>query len=83
MKTETGAALSAAFPKPKPKSELLSFSQIEKDYGSPKESTMYAWVCLNRYGIRDLVIKVGRLSRIRRSDFEDWLASRQAGGKAA
>lgn len=58
-------------------SDLLDFKQIEHAYGTPTEATAYVWACQNRYGFRDIVIKVGRLSRVRRGDFEAWLTSRR------
>ena len=65
------------------KSELLDFDQIEGEYGTPTKRTSYVWACTNRYGFRDLIIKVGSRSKIRRSDFERWLESRKLGGNAA
>ena len=66
----------------KPVSEQLGFDQIEAEYGTPKKRTSYVWVSTNRYGFRDLVIKVGGRCKVKRSDFEEWLESRRIGGKA-
>jgi hypothetical protein len=62
-----------------PSSQLLDFAQIEAEYGAPKESTSYSWACTNRHGFRDLVIKVGSRSMVRRADFERWLEERRLG----
>ena len=58
-------------------SDLLDFKQRETLYGTPAEATAYVWACQNRYGFGDIVIKVGRLSRVRRSDYEAWLLRRK------
>jgi hypothetical protein len=57
------------------KSELPDCAEIERDYGI-KESTQAVWRSENRYGWRNLAIKVGRNVRYRRVDVEKWLASR-------
>ena len=49
---------------------------IERDYGI-KQTTQAVWRSTNRYGFRDLAIKVGRSVRYRRADIEDWLSSRK------
>ncbi len=54
----------------------LSSLEIERDYGI-KVQTQDAWRHHNRYGWRDLAIKVGRNVRYRRSDVEAWLESRK------
>jgi len=56
--------------------ELLSAPELALDYKIP-ETTQAVWRCTNRYGFRDLVIKVGRCVRYRRSDIEQWLESRR------
>src|SRR5574337_2142456 len=49
--------------------DLLSFQQIEADpaFNIPTP-TAYAWARENRHGFGDLVIKIGRNSRVRRLD---------------
>jgi len=56
--------------------QILSPDDVARDYGIPK-TTQYVWNCSNRYGWRDLTIKVGRNTRYRRSDIESWLSARQ------
>src|SRR4051812_2944872 len=62
--------------------ELLDFDQIEAEYGTPTKRTAYVWSHHNRYGFRDLIIKVGSRSKIRCRDFEQWLERRGLGGRA-
>lgn len=59
--------------------DLLSFKQIEADpaFNIPAP-TCYAWARENRHGFGDLVIKIGRNSRIRRLDLLLWIESRRA-----
>ena len=56
---------------------LITPREVESDYRIP-ENTQAIWRCANRYGFRDLVIKVGRSVRYRRSGIEAWLESRRA-----
>jgi hypothetical protein len=42
-----------------------------------EQSTQAVWRSTNRYGFRDLAIKVGRSVRYRRADIEAWLSSRK------
>jgi len=55
--------------------DLLSPGEIESQYGI-NSTTQAVWRSTNRYGWRDLSIKVGRLVRMRRSVLEKWLDSR-------
>lgn len=58
--------------------DLLSFRQIESDpaFNIPA-TTCYAWARENRHGFGDLIIKIGRNSRIRRLDLLLWVESRK------
>lgn len=58
--------------------DLLSFRQVEADpaFQIPTP-TSYAWARENRHGFGNLVIKVGRNSRIRRLDLLLWIESRK------
>lgn len=59
--------------------DLLSFKQIESDLAfNIPAPTCYAWARENRHGFGDLVIKVGRNSRIRRLDLLLWIEGRKA-----
>ena len=58
------------------KSELTGPAEVHRDYGI-LESTQAVWRSTNRYGWRDLAIKVGRNVRYRRADIEAWLSSRK------
>lgn len=58
------------------KSDLVSPPEVEEDYGIP-EPTQAVWRCTNRYGWRDITIKLGRRVAYRRSDIELWLDSRR------
>jgi hypothetical protein len=59
--------------------DLLSFKQIEADPAAAiPVATCYAWARENRHGFGDLVIKIGRNSRIRRLDLLLWIESRKA-----
>ena len=59
--------------------DLLSFRQIADDpaFNIPV-ATQYAWARENRHGFGDLVIKIGRNSRIRRLNLLLWIESRKA-----
>lgn len=56
--------------------ELLTPRDVERDYTIP-ESTQAVWRSANRYGFRDLVIKLGSGVRYRRADLERWIESRR------
>ena len=58
------------------KSDLVFPPDVEKDYGI-REPTQAVWRCTNRYGWRDITIKLGRRIAYRRSDIELWLESRR------
>ncbi len=55
---------------------LASPADVARDYGVP-ETTQAVWRCVDRYGFRSLVIKVGRSVRYRRDELERWLESRR------
>ena len=57
-------------------SDLIFPPDVEKDYDIP-ENTQAVWRCTNRYGWRDMTIKLGRRVAYRRSDIEHWLESRR------
>lgn len=59
-----------------PRSHLISPEQVETDYGIA-EQTQAVWRCTNRYGWRNLTIKLGRKVVYRRTDIEAWLESRR------
>jgi hypothetical protein len=55
--------------------------EVEATHGIPA-STQRVWRCTNRYGFRDLVIKLGRKVAYDRKAFEAWIDSRrQRGGQ--
>ena len=54
----------------------LSPREVERTYGI-KVQTQEAWRHHNRYGWRDLTIKVGRNVRYKREDIDAWLESRK------
>jgi hypothetical protein len=58
-----------------PGPKLPDPEDVERDYGI-KRSTQAVWRSTNRYGWRDIAVKVGRSIRYRREDLEKWLASR-------
>ncbi len=62
-------------PKPKSPGDILTPLEVEADYRIPV-STQYVWRCNNRYGWRDLGIKLGRKLAYRREDIENWLNAR-------
>lgn len=57
-------------------SGLINREAIAEEFGIAK-STQEVWHAHNRYGWRDLAIKVGRNVRYRRSDIEQWVESRR------
>jgi hypothetical protein len=57
-------------------SGLISPAEVEHEYDIA-EQTQAVWRCDNRYGWRDLTIKIGRKVRYRRRDIEAWLESRR------
>ncbi len=61
-------------------SELLSQETVEGDYGIPV-GTQNVWRSTNRYGWRDISIKVGRSIRYKRADIEQWFESRKGMAK--
>jgi len=46
------------------------------------ENTQAVWRSTNRYGFRELVIKLGSSVRYRRADLERWIESRRIGVEA-
>ena len=58
------------------KSDLVFPPDVEIEYKIPV-STQAVWRCTNRYGWRDMTIKLGRRIAYRRSDIELWLESRR------
>lgn len=56
--------------------ELLTPKDIEREYGIAVR-TQRIWKFYNRYGWRDLTIKVGGMVRYERADIEAWLQSRK------
>jgi hypothetical protein len=57
-------------------SDLIFPPDVASDYDIP-ENTQSVWRCTNRYGWRDLTIKLGRRIAYRRADIEAWLESRR------
>lgn len=55
--------------------EFIDPAVIERELGI-KEQTQAIWRSTNRYGWRDLTVKVGSKVRYRRADVERWLESR-------
>jgi hypothetical protein len=58
------------------RSSLIFPDQVEAEYGI-RQQTQAVWRCTNRYGWRDLTIKLGRKVAYFRSDIESWLESRR------
>jgi len=58
------------------KSDLIFPPDVEIEYKIPVP-TQAVWRCTNRYGWRDMTIKIGRRVAYRRSDLELWLDSRR------
>jgi hypothetical protein len=56
--------------------DLIFPPDVASDYDIP-ETTQAVWRCTNRYGWRDLTIKLGRRIAYRRTDIEAWLESRR------
>jgi hypothetical protein len=56
---------------------MLTPEEVEAPPYKIKRSTQAVWRSTNRYGFRDLVIKLGSSVRYRRSDLESWLESRR------
>ena len=65
-----------------PRLGLIDRKTIAADYGIPV-TTQEVWHATNRYGWRDLAIKVGRLVWYRREDIERWFESRRIKNLAA
>jgi hypothetical protein len=61
--------------------ELLSPLDVARYY-TISENTQALWRHENRYGFRDLVIKLGSSVRYRRADLERWLDSRRVSALA-
>ncbi len=61
--------------KAKSPGDILLPEEVAAEYRIPV-ATQYVWRCNNRYGFRDLGIKMGRSLRYRRSDIESWISSR-------
>ncbi|MHB1215470.1 MAG: hypothetical protein ACYCY9_10820 [Thiobacillus sp.] len=59
---------------------LLTPGDVAREYGIPA-STQRIWKYYNRYGWRDLTIKLGSKVRYERKDLETWLASRKGATK--
>ena len=66
-------------PKTKSLDDILSPTEVAEEYHIPI-TTQYVWRCNNRYGFRDLGIKLGRKLVYRRSSIEAWLESRTGMG---
>jgi len=60
----------------KGKSNLVFPPDVATDYDIP-ETTQAVWRSTNRYGWRDMTIKMGRRIAYRREDIEAWLDSRR------
>lgn len=61
--------------------QLLTPDQIYQE-GGPTKNTQYCWSSTNRYGWRDLLIKVGNLNRMPRSNWERWKLQHSAARRA-
>lgn len=57
---------------------LLTPEDVARDYGIPVRQQRM-WKCRDKYGWRDLTIKLGGAVRYQRADIEAWLASRKGG----
>jgi len=55
---------------------LLTPKQVADEFGIA-DTTQAVWRCVNRYGWRDITIKLGRLIRYDRRDIERWLEGRK------
>jgi hypothetical protein len=62
------------------KRDILFSLDVEREYGIPRE-TQRVWACHNRYGWKNLVLKVGTRTAYRRSELEAWFDSRRLGSK--
>ena len=56
--------------------EQLTRSEIAAEYKIPV-ATQCAWFSRNRYGWRDICLRVGARVKVRRRDLEAWLESRR------
>jgi hypothetical protein len=56
--------------------ELLDRTEIANEYKIPVP-TQCSWFSLNRFGWRELTIRVGARVLVRRRDLESWLDSRR------
>lgn len=59
----------------KSQSDLLTPQQVFKEYLIPV-STQRVWKCMNRFGWRDIAIKLGHKTVYRRGALEEWLSAR-------
>jgi hypothetical protein len=66
----------AAKPAKPPRDELLSPSDVEREYGIPR-TTQAGWRCTNRMGFRELVVKLGSTVKYKRSKLDAWIDSCQ------
>jgi hypothetical protein len=62
------------------KSDILFAPDVAREYGIPL-ATQRVWACHNRYGWKNLVLKVGTRTAYRRSELEAWFDSRRLGSK--
>jgi len=60
-----------------PTAEMLTPRDVVQKY-QILEGTQAVWRSTNRYGFRDLVIKLGSSVRYKRDDFDRWIESRRA-----
>lgn len=59
-------------------SRLLTPEDVEREFGiSVRQQRM--WKCRDKYGWREITIKLGGAVRYQRADIEAWLASRKGG----
>jgi hypothetical protein len=66
----------AAVSRPPLKSDLINPEIVASDYNIP-QTTQAIWRHENRYGWRDLVLKLGSSVRYRRSEVERWIEARR------
>ena len=56
--------------------DFLSFKDIEQQYRVVRTQTLHSWLSEDRYHFRDIVTRVGRNVRVRRSKWEAFLEKR-------
>ncbi len=63
--------------------KLISPAEVEQEFGILQQ-TQAVWRCANRYGWRDITVKLGRKVAYLRRDIEAWIESRRGlhGGDA-